>query len=121
MKWANYLPGKFFPNGFEQAFLQLVRGKFVAGVLRMLQQKAEDFMVVTETDILTVSDGRGFIAAHAGGTYNLVAGHVQLLAATLREVRQVGEFFFFHRFSFKIRDKDSHFSLNLASECKFRL
>lgn len=96
MKWANYLPGKFFPNGFNQAFLQLVRGKFVTGVLRMLQQKTEDFMVVTETDILSVSDGRGFVAAHAGGTYNLVAGHVELLAAVLHEAREMGVIFVFH-------------------------
>ena len=55
-----------------------------------------DVQVITEFDILTVSDGTGFVTAHTGGTYNLVAGKLELLAALLHEARQVWIGFLFH-------------------------
>ena len=58
-----------------------------------------DVQVITEFDILAVSNGTGFVTAHTGGTYNLVAGEVELLAALLHEARQVWVGFLFH-FSF---------------------
>ena len=58
-----------------------------------------DVQVVTEFDVLTVSDGTSFVTAHTGGTYNLIAGELELFAALLHEARQVWIGFLFH-FSF---------------------
>ena len=55
-----------------------------------------DVQVITEFDILTVSDGSSFVTAHTGGTYYLVTGDVELLAAVLHEASKMGEFFCFH-------------------------
>lgn len=52
--------------------------------------------MITEFDILTVSDGTGFVTAHTGGTYKFVAGEVELLADLLHEARQVWIVFLFH-------------------------
>ena len=41
--------------------------------------------VITEFDILTVSDGTNLVIAHTGGTYNLIAGEAELLAGLLYE------------------------------------
>ena len=101
MKRANYLPGKFLFEGFEKGFQEVFTGDSVTGGGTALEKEAKYVYVVTDTDVLSVSDGRGFVAAHAGGTYNLVAGHMQLLAVTLREVRQMRKIFFFHEFYFK--------------------
>ena len=60
-----------------------------------------DVQVVTEFDILTVSDGTSFVTAHTGGTYNLVAGELELLADLLHEARQMWVGFLFH-FSFDL-------------------
>ena len=66
-----------------------------------LQQKSHDRNVITEADILTVSDGRSLVVAHAGDTYNFIAGELKLLAAVLNELRDVGKCFFFHTVLFK--------------------
>lgn len=43
--------------------------------------------VVTEADVLAVSDGTSFIIAHAGGPYNVVTRELKALAAVLQVVR----------------------------------
>ena len=75
--------------------------ELVTGIQTALQEEFQDFQVVTEADILTVSDGRSFVVAHAGGTYNFIAGEPKLLAAVLNEQRDVGKCFFFHTVLFK--------------------
>ena len=60
-----------------------------------------DVQVITEFAVLTVSDGTSFVTAHTGGTYNLVAGELELLADLLLEARQVWIVFLFH-FSFDL-------------------
>ena len=50
--------------------------------------------VITEADILTVSDGRSHVTAHAGGTYQVVTSELELLGATLDEARQVRKVYF---------------------------
>ena len=62
----------------------------------MFVESFPDVQVITEFDILTVSDGTGFVTTHTGGTYNLVAGKLELLAALLHEARQVWVGFLFH-------------------------
>ena len=71
-------------------------GEFVTRVLGAFVECFPYVQVITEFDILTVSDGTGFVTAHTGGTYNLVAGEVELLAALLHEARQVWVGFLFH-------------------------
>ena len=55
-----------------------------------------DIQIISEFDILTVSDGTNLVIAHTGGTYNLVASEVELLASLLYEARQVRVSFLFH-------------------------
>lgn len=64
-----------------------MRRELVTGVETALQQKLHDRNIITEADILTVSDGRSLVAAHAGGTHNLITGHVKTFAALLQVVR----------------------------------
>lgn len=75
--------------------------ELVTGIQTALQEEFQDFQVVTEADILTVSDGRSLVVAHAGDTYNFIAGELKLLAAVLNELRDVGKCFFFHTVLFK--------------------
>ena len=75
--------------------------EFMARMEAELQQKSHDRNVITEADILTVSDGRSLVVAHAGDTYNFIAGELKLLAAVLNELRDVGKCFFFHTVLFK--------------------
>ena len=83
-------------QGFYEVLQQAVDGVFVAGIQTALQEEFQNFQVVTEADVLTVSDGRGFVTAHAGGMYYLIAGELELLATMLHELRDVGKCFFFH-------------------------
>lgn len=64
------------------------------------QQEPEDIEVITEADILAVSDSAGVAAAHTCTAHNLVTGKVKLLAATLQPGGQAGKFTFltFHDF-----------------------
>ena len=71
-------------------------GEFVTGVLGAFVESFPDVQVVTEFDVLTVSDGTSFVTAHTGGTYNLVAGELELLADLLHEARQMRVGFLFH-------------------------
>ena len=72
-----------------------------------------DIQVITEFDILTVSDGTNLVIAHTGGTYNLVAGELELLATLLHEARQVWIGFLFHFLFFLIiQCKCSDFFVN---------
>ena len=95
------LSGELFFNGFEERLQEFFLGEFVTGVLGAFVEGFPDVQVVTEFDILTVSDGTSFVTAHTGGTYNLVAGELELLAALLHEARQVWIVFLFH-FSFDL-------------------
>ena len=81
------LSGELFFNGFEEGFQEFFLGEFVTGVLGAFVEGFPDVQVVTEFDILTVSDGTSFVTAHTGGTYNLVAGELELLATLLHEAR----------------------------------
>lgn len=65
----------------EQAVEELLRREFVAWIQRAFQQQFQYGQVITDTDILTVSDGRSFVIAHAGGTYDFITGDVETLAA----------------------------------------
>ena len=72
-----------------------------------------DVQVITEFDVLTVSDCTSFVTAHTGGTYNLVAGELELLADLLHEARQMGIGFLFHFLFFLIiQCKCSDFFVN---------
>ena len=71
-------------------------GEFVTWVLGAFVECFPYVQVITEFDVLTVSDGTGFVTAHTGGTYKFVAGEVELLADLLHEARQVGIGFLFH-------------------------
>ena len=88
------LSGELFFNGFEEGFQEFFLGEFVTGVLGAFVEGFPDVQVVTEFDVLTVSDGTSFVTAHSGGTYNLVAG--ELLATLLHEARQMWIGFLFH-------------------------
>ena len=63
-------------------------------------KESEDIEVITDTDILAVSDSAGVATAHTCATHNLVAGKMKLLAATLQPGGQAGKFTFltFHVF-----------------------
>ena len=74
----------------------MVGWEFVTGVLGASVEFFPGVQVITEFDVLTVSDGSSFITAHTGGTYYLVTGDVELLAAVLHEASKMGEFFCFH-------------------------
>ena len=74
----------------------MVGWEFVTGVLGASVELFPSVQVITELDVLTVSDGSSFVTAHTGGTYYLVTGDVELLAAVLHKASKMGEFFCFH-------------------------
>ena len=111
------LSGKFFGQSIEQAFQELMGRELVTGIQTALQEEFQNFQIVTEADILTVSDGRSLVVAHAGDTYNFIAGELKLLAAVLNELRDVGKCFFFHTILFKNRDKDNGFMYKCKELC----
>ena len=57
-------------------------------------KEPEDIEVITDTDILAVSDSACVATAHTCAAHNLVAGEVELLAATLQPGGQAGKFTF---------------------------
>ena len=79
---------------------ELCGGEFVARIHAAHPELMACLDVITEADILTVSDGRSHVTAHAGGTYQVVTSELELLGATLDEARQVGKVYFliFHLF-----------------------
>ena len=95
------LSGKFFGQSIEQTFQELMGREFMARMEAAPKKETDDLHIVTEADILTVSDGRSLVVAHAGDTYNFIAGELKLLAAVLNELRDVGKCFFFHTVLFK--------------------
>lgn len=96
------LAGKFVFESLDQTFEKLVRTKLVAGIETAFQQEFQSGEIVTEADIFTVSDGRGHVTAHAGGTNQLITGDVKTLAALFQIVRQMDELGvrFFHEYLF---------------------
>ena len=78
---------KFLLQGFYQAFQQLLFGHLETGLFRTLQEEFQYYQVVTQADILTVSDGTGFVTTHARHTDNLVASQAELLTAALQVIR----------------------------------
>ena len=85
---------KFFEQELYQTFYQLTAGETVTGIVGTLVQEVKDFNVITDTDILAVSDSAGVAAAHTCATHNLVAGKVKQLAATLQPGGQARKFTF---------------------------
>ena len=83
---------KFFEQELYQAFYQLTAGETVTGIVGTLVQEVKDFNVITDTDILAVSDSAGVATAHTCATHNLVAGKMKLLAATLQPGGQARKF-----------------------------
>ena len=63
-------------------------------------KESKDIEVITDTDILAVSDSACVATAHTCAAHNLVAGEVELLTATLQPGGQAGKFTFltFHVF-----------------------
>jgi hypothetical protein len=57
-------------------------------------KESEDIEVITDTDILAVSDSACVAAAHTCAAHNLVAGKVKQFAATLQPGGQAGKFTF---------------------------
>ena len=78
---------KFSLQGFYQAFYQLLSGHFVTGMVRPFQKESQYNEVITQADILAVSDGTGMLAAHVCAAHNFVSGELQELAASLHECR----------------------------------
>jgi len=74
----------------------LVGWEFVTGILGASVEFFPSVQVITELDVLTVSDGSSFVTAHTGGTYYLVTDDVELLAAVLHEASKMGVVFLFH-------------------------
>jgi hypothetical protein len=83
-----------------------------------LEEEAPYLDVITEADILTVSDGRGFVVAHAGSTHNVIACELKTFATVLQVARQMRKIFclIFHVFVFEFQGKDSDFLLKSLSE-----
>jgi len=65
----------------EQAIEELLGREFVAWIQRAFQQQFQYGQVITDTDIFTISDGRSFVIAHTGGTYDFITSNVETLAA----------------------------------------
>ena len=83
-------------QGFEEVFYKTMGRIFVTRMEAALEKEFQHFQVITDADILTVSDGTGFIIAHTCGTDNLIASQVKLLAAALDEARDVGKSLIIH-------------------------
>ena len=80
----------------EKVFYKTMGRILVTRIEAALEEEFQHFQVITDTDILTVSDGASFVIAHACGTDNLVASQVELLAAALNEARDVRESLIVH-------------------------
>ena len=78
---------KFPLQGFYQAFNQLPPGHFVTGMVRPGEQEFQYYEVITQADVLTVSDGTGMLTAHGCAAHNFVSGELQELTAALEPVR----------------------------------
>ena len=85
---------KFFEQELYQTFNQLTAGETVTGMVGTGGKESEDIEVITDTDILAVSDSACVATAHTCAAHNLVAGEVELLAATLQPGGQAEKFTF---------------------------
>lgn len=77
---------KFLLQGFYQPFQQLLFGHLEAGLFRTFQEEFQYYQVVTQADVLAVSDGTGMLTAHLCTTHNFITCQLKLLAATLQKV-----------------------------------
>ena len=55
---------KFPLQGFYQAFNQLPPGEFIPSIVRTKEEEFQDYKVITQADVLAVSDGTGMFTAH---------------------------------------------------------
>lgn len=55
---------KFLLQGFYQPLQQLLFSHLEAGVLRTFQEEFQYLNIITQTDVLAVSDGTGMFTAH---------------------------------------------------------
>ena len=78
---------KFSLQGFYQTFNQLPPGEFIPSIARTKEEEFQDYKVITQADVLAVSDGTGRPAAHGCAAHNFVSGELQELAAALEPVR----------------------------------
>ena len=78
---------KFLLQGFYQPFQQLLFGHLEAGLFRTFQEEFQYYQVVTQADVLAVSDGTGMLTAHGCAAHNFVSGELQELAAALEPIR----------------------------------
>ena len=54
-------------------------------MVRPGEQEFQDYKVITQTDVLTISDGTGRPAAHGCAAHNFISGKLQELTASLDE------------------------------------
>ena len=78
---------KFPLQGFYQTFNQLPPGEFIPSIVRTKEEEFQDYKVITQADVLAVSDGAGILATHVCAAHNFVSGELQELAASLHECR----------------------------------
>ena len=78
---------KFSLQGFYQAFNQLPPGEFIPSIVRTKEEEFQDYKVITQADVLAVSDGAGMFTAHGCAAHNFVSSKLQKLAAALEPVR----------------------------------
>ena len=77
---------KFPLQGFYQAFNQLPPGEFIPPIVRTKEEEFQNYEVITQADILAVSDGAGILATHVCAAHNVVTGELQKLTAALEPV-----------------------------------
>ena len=63
-----------------------------------MKEKFQYLQIITQTDVLAVSDGTGMLTAQGCASHNFVSGELQELTAALEPVRQMREFEWFHVF-----------------------
>lgn len=56
-------------------------------MVRPGEQEFQYYEVITQADVLAVSDGTGMLTAHGCAAHNFVSGELQELAAALEPVR----------------------------------
>jgi len=57
---------KFPLQGFYQTFNQLPPGEFIPSIVRTMKEKFQYLQIITQTDVLAVSDGAGLVIAQPG-------------------------------------------------------
>ena len=77
---------KFPLQGFYQAFNQLPPGEFIPSIVRTMKEKFQYLQIITQTDVLAVSDGAGILATHVCAAHNVVTGELQKLLLRLNQL-----------------------------------